>query len=40
MDGPHYFVLAKQKAKMHDDLEEYYIHIVFQSDAPVNQKGI
>ncbi len=25
---------------MHDDLEEFYIHIVFQSDASVNQKGI
>ena len=25
---------------MHDDLEEFYIHIVFQSNAPVNQKGI
>ena len=37
---PHYFVLGKQKAKKYDDLEEFYIHIVFQSNAPVNQKGI
>ena len=37
---PHYFVLGKQRAKMHDDLEEFYIHIVFQPNAPDNQQGI
>jgi hypothetical protein len=37
---PHYFVLGKQKAKMHDDLQEFCIHIVFESNAPVNQNGI
>ena len=36
LDIPHYFVLGKQKAKMHEDLEEFYIHIVFQPNVPVN----
>jgi len=36
---PHYFVLCKQKAKLNQDVEEFYIHIVFYQSAPLNQAG-